>query len=90
MSYCAGQAGIEAQTASSAQSLLSADPAIAASKKNIADVPIISLSDDRIFKALASSKEGKRKERTGLEAEEGDGSKRRKFNAGVNDEDMGI
>jgi len=81
LSYCAGQAGIEAHSASSAQRLLAAQSG--GDEKE----------DDRFTaaqntsKAAPSKAETKRKDRSGKEEEE-EGSKRRKFNAGVTDEEM--
>lgn len=89
MSYCAGAAGIEAQAASTAQKLLASGPGSEAKgKRDQAEPPIKSLGENKVSKALASSKDSKRKDRTGPDDEE-DGSKRRKFNAGVTDDEMG-
>jgi hypothetical protein len=56
--------------------------------QNGSDPPVDYLTSDKISKAFASSKDSKRKDRAGLEDEE-EGAKRRRFNAGVTDEDMG-
>lgn len=88
MSYCAGSAGIEAQVASSTQALLAKEPPNNG-KTDQANPVINSLSEEKVSKAFASGKDAKRKDRSGLNDEE-DGSKRRKFNAGVTDEEMGM
>lgn len=49
------------------------------------------MSEEKISHALASGVESKRKDRTGHdEIDEEEGSKRRKFNAGVTDDEMGM